>query len=197
MAAGVAGVLLDGQWGLIIHAPVYLAAIAGLWTLAARRTGTLAALALILPYCAAVALYRQWWGEWCPPARYLAPVAPLAAMPLAALAARAGRRGVLLAAFLAVPGVAVTLLYGADPHLMFQHPTRESVVVLAIAQFAGAPDGATWAAWLPSFVPRYDYLGVGETPLGRNLAWVTGVLVVGTGFGWRIASEPDELRSPK
>ena len=32
-----------------------------------------------------MAAYRVWWGEWCPPARYLAVVTPLAALPLAAL----------------------------------------------------------------------------------------------------------------
>ena len=82
----VLGLFLDQQWGLLIYAPVFLLAVVGffaLWQTPAKRQ-TLGWLALlIVPYFAVVAEYRVWWGEWCPPARYLMVITPLLAGPLA------------------------------------------------------------------------------------------------------------------
>lgn len=83
---GAAGLFLDVQWGLFVAAPVYILAIVGIVLMALRRRGRgeLLWIGLIfLPYFAVIASYAQWWGEWCPPARYLASVLPLFAMPFA------------------------------------------------------------------------------------------------------------------
>ncbi|HEX5165124.1 MAG TPA: hypothetical protein VFV93_06995 [Thermomicrobiales bacterium] len=79
------GLLLDAQWGLLIAAPLYAVVLAGIpFWLKSSPTARMAALAIV-PYLVVVATYRVWWGEWGPPARYLVPVAPLAAGVLATL----------------------------------------------------------------------------------------------------------------
>jgi hypothetical protein len=90
---GLFGLLFDQKWGLLMYAPIYLIAIAGLiWLplktmskeLTARRRSDFGWLMVtIVPYYLIMASYKQWWGEWCPPARYLMPIIPLLALPLA------------------------------------------------------------------------------------------------------------------
>jgi hypothetical protein len=83
------GLLIDAQWGLLIAAPLYVVTVAGIpYWLRISRMAQIAALA-VAPYLVVVATYRVWWGEWGPPARYLVPVAPLAAGILATLVVRA------------------------------------------------------------------------------------------------------------
>src|SRR5262245_43655079 len=36
---------------------------------------------IAVPYFLLVANYAQWWGEWCPPARYLTSILPMMALP--------------------------------------------------------------------------------------------------------------------
>jgi hypothetical protein len=80
------GLLLDQQWGLLIYAPVFALAIVGaaaMWRQPTQRV-TVSWLALVLvPYFLVIANYREWWGGWSPPGRYLAAVSPLLAAPLA------------------------------------------------------------------------------------------------------------------
>jgi hypothetical protein len=90
---GLFGLLFDQKWGLLIYAPLYLIAIAGLIWLpfkvagkkftARRRSDFVWLMVTIVPYYLIMASYKQWWGEWCPPARYLMPIIPLMALPLA------------------------------------------------------------------------------------------------------------------
>lgn len=142
------GLFLDEQWGLLISAPVYLLAGVGLITLWGWRDEALALLVVLVPYLAMIAFYRVWWGEWGPPARYLAPVAPLAIAPLAAWA-RSVRPWVALAGIgaLALPGFAIMAGFLRFPQLMYNHPSGHSALFTSwAAQFDRA-----WPKIIPSF----------------------------------------------
>jgi hypothetical protein len=52
-----------------------------------------------IPYFLLIANYAQWWGEWCPPGRYLASVLPLFALPFAVTLDR-------------INGIAYRVIYG-------------------------------------------------------------------------------------
>jgi hypothetical protein len=80
---GIAGSFLDAQWGLFVAAPIFILALVGLVLMFQRRwRSDLLWIAVVgLPYFLVVANYAQWWGEWCPPARYLTSVLPLLALP--------------------------------------------------------------------------------------------------------------------
>ena len=84
---GALALFFDQQWGLLVHSPVYLLALAGL--LAMRRAGReeqgrLRWLAFLsLPYLLLIAAFEHWGGLWCPPGRYLVPLLPLLALPFA------------------------------------------------------------------------------------------------------------------
>lgn len=77
---GLAGVLIDRQYGLVADAPVYLLALAA-WMLATPSTRPTAWIvgSLLLP----VAAYVNWPGGFSPPARYLVPVLPFCALAIA------------------------------------------------------------------------------------------------------------------
>jgi hypothetical protein len=147
---GLLGLLLDQQWGLLIHAPVYALVGAGAVALAQRWPAALGWLLLVVvPYYAFIGAYNQWWGEWCPPARYLTTLAPLAAAPLGALWGR-DRTPItaLLTVALSVPGAAVMLAFLADPQLMYNHPIGRSMLLLALSE----RNHVSYTLFVPSFV---------------------------------------------
>lgn len=80
----LAGLFLDGSFGLLFSAPVFGLAAAALGSLRRRLTGGAAAtlalgLALLLP----LVFWQTWWAGACPPARFLVPLAPLLAIAAA------------------------------------------------------------------------------------------------------------------
>jgi hypothetical protein len=94
--AGVAGLAVDQQFGLVANSPVLLIAVVGLIVLWRRRLRlapkavswlALALLVVALPYGLAVASYPMWWGGWSAPGRFLVPVL----LPLAVASAAAWR----------------------------------------------------------------------------------------------------------
>jgi hypothetical protein len=123
------GLLLDAQWGLLVAAPIYLIAIAGVpsWL----RTSSTARLALIAlaPYLVVIATYRVWWGEWGPPARYLVPVAPFAAGALAAVIGRLSKSGRIAVIGVWCVGMLLTLIGAADPQRFYHHPNGDNHLV--------------------------------------------------------------------
>ena len=82
---GVAGLLLDQQFGVLPNAPIYLLALGGfvaLWRRDRRLTSEL--LIVTVPYLTAVAGFHMWWAGRSSPARFLVPVLLPLALPLAA-----------------------------------------------------------------------------------------------------------------
>jgi hypothetical protein len=163
------GLFLDEQWGLLIHAPLYLLAFAGMITLWQRhRPEAKALLAVLLPYLAMIAFYRVWWGEWGPAARYLAPIAPLAIAPIAAWV-RAVRRPVAVVgiALLALPGFVIMAGLLKFPQLMYNHPDGHSALF------------TSWAhrferEW-PKVIPSFQFYS--PSPLPTRAIW--SLLLVG------------------
>ena len=82
-----------------------------------------------VPYLLVIANYAQWWGEWCPPARYLAPVLPLFSLPFSFALGN-----IRSAAYKAVYGVLLLLsfltMWGFlfQPQWMYNQPDGKSTL---------------------------------------------------------------------
>ena len=87
--------ILDRDWGLLAHAPVYLLALPGFWWLSRRRCSA-AWLCALLPICLILpAAGHTLLAGGTTPTRLIVAVVPLGAVPLAeALARYGGRRSV-------------------------------------------------------------------------------------------------------
>jgi len=146
----VFGSFFDQQWGFFIHAPVYVLAVVGLllmWRVARGELFWLAA--VCLPYAAVIITYSQWWGEWCPAARYWVSLVPLLAVPMAMLlAARLKRAFFSLYFGLATLSWGIMAIFMYEPHLMYNHPTGKSRLLEWIAASVHVPS-------LHPLVPTY------------------------------------------
>ncbi|HEY7697148.1 MAG TPA: hypothetical protein VIE88_01970, partial [Vicinamibacteria bacterium] len=92
---GIAGLLFDQEFGLLLNAPVYLLGLAGIVTLFRRSRllggfSLLAVLAISIPGAA----HPLWSGGTSAPARFLFPALPLMAVAAASLLEREGDIGV-------------------------------------------------------------------------------------------------------
>jgi hypothetical protein len=151
---GLVGSLLDQQWGLLIHAPLLLLGFSGLLVMERRHRRELAWLAVIgLPYFLLIINYKEWWGEWCPPARYLAPLIPLLALPMArAMGALRRRPFVVVYATLAAISYGIMGAFAATPLLMYNHPVGSSTLLLWLLDH-GWPD---LTVLLPTFFVKSE-----------------------------------------
>lgn len=147
---GIGGLLLDAQWGLVIAAPVYLAAMAALplWWLRAGRSFAIAA-AAVTPYLVLVAAYRVWWGEWGPPARYLVPVAGLAVVPLASWLSGSRWWERILAGILWGWGALLSVIGYLDPQRFYHHPDGVNKLYATLDKWLGT----RLTEWLVPFQP--------------------------------------------
>jgi hypothetical protein len=158
------GLFLDQQWGLLIYAPIFALAVVGAFTLwqAPSKRATLGWLALlIVPYFAVVAEYRVWWGEWCPPARYLMVITPLLAAPLAQSLLTLQRSAAYKALYVVLGGIGVSLMGGLMAGLadrpggqlpaFFNHPSGQA----ALFQWINSRFQINLLNLIPSFVPWF------------------------------------------
>jgi hypothetical protein len=158
---GSFGLLLDAQWGLLIVAPIYLLVLAALpfWVRASRWTAVLA-MAAVLPYLAVVAAYRVWWGEWGPAARYLVPIAPLAAAPLCAWLARSRIVTRVAIAMIWAVGLVITSVGFADPQRFYHQPNGVNRLTSVIDDRLGTHISASLVAFQPyALSPRNERIG--------------------------------------
>lgn len=150
------GLLLDAQWGLIIAAPVYLLALAGipLWC----RTSHVARLAVIaiFPYAVVIASYRVWWGEWGPPARYLVPIVPFAAGALAVILGRTALPGRIVVVSLWGAGMVLMLLGIANPQRFYHQPNGANNLYSAIDERLGTNLAERLVAFQPLAIAPVD-----------------------------------------
>ncbi len=120
------GLVVDGAYGLLPYAPVFLLALAGLPLLFKRgrqdRGALLAAgLGALLP----VLGWRNWWG-FSPPARFTIPLVPVLALAIAARLAAAPGRGLARWRWaLVAAGMGLALLMFAEPRAMRMVNGRE------------------------------------------------------------------------
>ena len=163
------GLLFDRSFGLLPFAPVFLLALAALfsrawWKSRDAVSQTLVGVAVLGP----VLTWRMWWGGQCPPARFLVPLVPLLCAALAVRAAGPPRGllrwrwallslGLALALFMVVrPGELMLLNRGDRPTRVWE------------ALSADTPAGR----YLPSLVKA--------DPVEMQVAfvWVVGVAVL-------------------
>jgi len=125
---GFFGLLFDQKYGLLMYNPVYLIPIAWMFRQWFGRKGMgqpqrqefFWLLVIIVPYYLVVADYAKWWGQWCPPARYLLPIVPLLVGPLAQAMAELKNRFAKWYLGIAVGWAGViTLAFGLDPRLSY------------------------------------------------------------------------------
>ena len=126
------GLLLDAQWGLLIAAPIYILALAGVpfWC-RSSHVARLALLALV-PYILVVASYSVWWGEWGPPARYLVPIAPFAAGALAVVIGRLATPGRITLVGLWGVGMVLMLVGLFNPQRFYHQPNGTNNLYAAV-----------------------------------------------------------------
>jgi hypothetical protein len=135
--AGVAGLLLDAQFGLLGVAPVFALALVGLaWMLSAPSSTDapaagswagvrLVAVALVVAFVAclvASASYRMWWGGTSAPARFLVPMLLPMALPIGVAWSRmrgVAGRAIALAALVATAGLTLILVGVDDGRLAY------------------------------------------------------------------------------
>jgi hypothetical protein len=161
---GLAGLLLDQQFGILPNAPVYLCAVLGFLALARTLPRLASELALIVvSYAVATAAYFMWWGGFSSPGRFLVSVLLPLAIPAGVwfagrgLAARVFACGGLLLSVLitaSLAGVARgALLYnerdGASKLLLWLAPLVNLTTALP-SLFQTGPGGALLraCAWL-------------------------------------------------
>ena len=158
---GHLGLLFDQEFGLLVTAPVFALALAGIVVALAQRRWRLVLLAggpfaVAWYYLGAAGLggmsaggISQWYGGFSPPARFLMASLPLLTI-LGALALDhvRGRLGWSVTAAL----FALTLGYGAIisvwPAWRFQHGLGRAVALLAVFDRLGLDPGR----WLPTFI---------------------------------------------
>jgi hypothetical protein len=157
---GIAGLLLDQQFGLLPNAPVYALAFAGLWPLWQRsRRVTIELVAVVSPYVLAVAGFHMWWGGRSSPVRFLVPILLPMALPIAAWVAlpRRGRTGRAIAAVLLGASLFMTTAFVLVDRGALVYNSRDGHALWLLAASAGANltfglpslfQGGPPAAWL-------------------------------------------------
>lgn len=158
------GMLFDQKYGLLIYAPAVLIALVGCGHALQggraqptdeRHTTVRDLMWLVAPYLLTLALYEKWWGEWCPPARYLVPILPLLAAPFAlALTAQPGLAVRVWTAVLTALSVLISSVLLWRPHLMFNWQTTDPA---AFFLWLGGP-AADIVPALVSWRPRGTWL---------------------------------------
>ena len=143
---GLAGMLLDRSFGLLPLAPIYLAAVAGMWSMQRKQTWLVAALVLpALAYLLFMALSQHWHAGWCPPGRYVTATAALW-VPFAAVQFSRMRAHWLLWP-LGLYGVLVSILYVAMPSMRYpRNPLRSDLHAFFARQ------GIDPSPWFPSLI---------------------------------------------
>lgn len=208
---GVAGLLLDQQFGLVPNAPIYLVAVAGLGVLWRRdRRLTAELLIATAPYVAAVAGFHMWWAGRSSPARFLVPVLLPLALPLAAWWAHATSRTaraatwLLLAASLCLTTAMVLVDHGAlvyntrDGHALWLLAASAALnLTHALPSLFQAGPATAWsmaAMWALAATVGWALLRSIERQGPATGTWLAGalataVLVIcgGTSLGWALS----------
>jgi hypothetical protein len=205
---GLAGLLVDQQFGVLPNAPVYLVAFFGMVALwRARRRLAIDVLLVAMPYAIAVTCYHMWWGGHSSPGRFIVPVLLPFGIGAAAQWARSTRRGrqafaVLLGTSIAVALALVWVEHGALVYsfrdgfsrwmdraaplvnLPRAVPTLFGNTRDVTAAMVGAWAAAATASWLLARFVR----PVGNEDSGTRWWFALAcTLMVGATLGWRIA----------
>ena len=134
---------------------------------------------IAIPYFILIVQYRFWWGEWCPPARYLTPILPLLIPPLAVALARLGnKRFRAVFALLTLCGWAVALSFALDGRLMYNHPLGKSALLEAWGRALGVDLTRLEPSFIMMFLKDFDPLVWVLTQAFLTLAWLASLSLV-------------------
>ena len=140
---GLTGLLVDQQFGILPNAPIYAAALAGLWTLGRiHRRLCIELVAVIVPYTIAVACYRMWWGGHSSPGRFIVPILIVLGVPCGVLWQRlrgSFARALLVSLLAASVGLALVLAWSARGELVYNFRDGISLWVEAASPIANLP----------------------------------------------------------
>jgi hypothetical protein len=144
LPAGLQGLLLDQEFGLLVYAPVFVLAGPGLVVLWRRsRRAAAAVVGIVAVALLTAGAWPMWRGGFNPPARFLVPALPALALGVAAVL----RRGTSASTALLAGWSLWTGLAGAwQPRLV--HRDRDGTAPLFRA-FSGAEE---WTRLLPGYV---------------------------------------------
>jgi hypothetical protein len=173
------GLFVDGAYGLLPYAPVFLLALAGMPAVLARNPRTrwvfaLAGLGALVPVLA----WRNWWG-FSPPARFTVPLVPILAAAVAGRVSEApdrglarwrggfGLAGLALALFMNADPKATRMINGRDgPPEVFE-ALRGEVSLSHYLPFLSSRAGSVAPPWEPP-----------PTEARVTLVWLTALLVL-------------------
>ena len=114
---GLAGLLFDQEFGLLVYAPYYLLAPVGASLMRGRSRVALVFIALIFLFqYSQFALHASWWGDWSPTGRRHVEYVPLLVVPIAYALGRGGRLFRAVFAALFALSLAASLVTAAFPH---------------------------------------------------------------------------------
>jgi hypothetical protein len=143
---------------------------------------------IALPYFVLIVQYRYWWGEWCPPARYLTPLLPLLAGPLAlAVVHLHMRRFRISFAALMLIGWCVTAMFAVNGHLMFNQPLGHSELLVALKPVLGIDLTAIEPSFMMMFLRDVDPVTWVVNQSLLTVAWLLALSLIGLtafGFDW-------------
>jgi hypothetical protein len=143
------GLFVDGAFGLLPYAPVFLLALAGLPLLFGRGRRDRWAFALLgLGVLLPVLGWRNWFG-FSPPARFTVPLVPLLAI-VAALRASAGRGLARWRWWLVAAGFGLAVLMFVEPRAMRMVNGRDGSPPGAFEKLSGAVSPARYLPYLSS-----------------------------------------------
>jgi hypothetical protein len=127
LAAGLPGMWLDGQSGVLAYAPLYWI-VPLCWITTWRRTWPyfVPALLLYVP----MASFVEWWGGFAPAGRYLVPILPLCLMPVAA--SLRSRAIAVLVIVLAVPQVMIDAICWQHPRFLWPAADRVNPLLTSL-----------------------------------------------------------------
>jgi hypothetical protein len=157
---GSLGILLDRDCGLLTWSPLYLLFPAAVWVSRAKDFPLLVPALLLFVSSTA---HHQWWAGWSPGARFLVPIAALAAVPIARLIGL--RRARWPVSILLLAQVLLAAYAWQHPRAPWPRPVMHNEALLTVP-VVGRFFGATLPVW------RLQDSGVGPLVLG----W--GMLVV-------------------
>jgi hypothetical protein len=150
---GVAGLLLDREYGLFPNFPLFLLVLPGLLlTLHGPQRVTTGVLTVLAgPYALLICTFLTWFAGASPPARFLTVLVPLFGYPIAFLLQRLRNWWVLVgAASLAVASYALSLASDVWPGERYLTPVTGPISMNRIGRMIGFP----FAHYLPSmFLP--------------------------------------------
>ena len=139
LAAGLPGLWLDRQSGVLAYAPLYWI-VPVCWIVSWHRTWPyfVPALLLYVP----MAAFVEWWGGFAPAARYLVPIMPLCLV--AVVASLRFRTIVVLIVVLAIPQVLIDAIAWQHPRTLWPASDRVNPLLISV----GAP-GRAYQRLLP------------------------------------------------